>query len=168
MGGGSVIMGLGVHVFDLVRYVMGQEITEAVAMTDGQTDSQPLEHIASMSLRLVDGTIANVSCGRMLPDTLNNFTVYGTDGRFTGTATVWEARMGAVEVVSETVNQTESFEYDYLANFVAELSDFHAALKEDREPTATGTDGLRSTEINSAVIESAKTGRTVKIQHRTV
>ncbi len=168
MGGGSVIMGLGVHVFDLVRYVMGQEITEALAMTDGQTDSQPLEHIASMSLRLVDGTIANVSCGRMLPDTLNNFTVYGTDGRFTGTATVWEARMGAVEVVSETVNQTESFEYDYLANFVAELSDFHAALNEDREPTATGTDGLRSTEINSAVIESAKTGRTIKIEHRTV
>ncbi len=166
MGGGSVIMGLGVHVFDLVRYVMGQEITEAVAMTDGQTDAQPLEHIASMSLRLEDGTIANVSCGRMLPDTLNNFTVYGTDGRFTGTATVWEARMGAVEVVSETVNQTETFKYDYLANFVDELSDFHSALKEDREPAATGKDGLRSTEINSAVIDSAKTGRTVKIEHR--
>jgi 1,5-anhydro-D-fructose reductase (1,5-anhydro-D-mannitol-forming) len=137
-------------------------------MTDGQTDAQPLEHIASMSLRLEDGTIANVSCGRMLPDTLNNFTVYGTDGRFTGTATVWEARMGAIEVVSETVNQTESYEYDYLANFVAELSDFHAALKEDREPAATGTDGLRSTEVNSAVIESAMTGRMVKIEHRAV
>ena len=93
MGGGSVIMGLGVHVFDLMRFVTGQEITEVVAMTDGQTDAQPLEHIASMALRLEDGTIANVSCGRMLPDTLNNFTVYGTDGRFTGTATVWEARM---------------------------------------------------------------------------
>ena len=168
MGGGSVIMGLGVHVFDLVRYVMGQEITETMAMTDGQTDAQPLEHIASISLRLEDGTIANVSCGRMLPDTLNDFTVYGTDGRFTGTATVWEARMGAAEVVSETVNETENYEYDYLANFVAELSDFHATLKEDREPAATGTDGLRSTEINSAVIESAKTGRTVKIEHRAV
>jgi len=168
MGGGSVIMGLGVHVFDLVRFVMEQEITEVSAMTDGQTDAQPLEHIASMALRLEDGTIANVSCGRMLPDTLNNFTVYGTDGRFTGTATVWEARMGSAEVVSETVNQTEEWEYDYLANFVAELSDFHSALKEDREPAATGTDGLRSTEVNSAVIESAKTGRAVKIEHRTV
>ncbi|MEE8465330.1 MAG: Gfo/Idh/MocA family oxidoreductase, partial [Dehalococcoidia bacterium] len=165
MGGGSVIMGLGVHVFDLVRFVMGQEINEVTAMTDGQTDSQPLEHIASMSLRLDDGTIANISCGRMLPDTLNNFTVYGTDGRFTGTATVWEARMGSVEVVSETVNQTESYEYDYLANFVAELSDFHAALKEDREPAATGIDGLRSTEVNSAVIQAAKTGRVVRIEH---
>ncbi len=113
-----------------------------------------------------DGTIANISCGRMLPDTLNNFTVYGTDGRFTGTATVWEARMGEVEVVSETVNRKESWEYDYLANFVAELSDFHAALKEDREPAATGIDGLRSTEINSAVIESAQTSRTVKIEHQ--
>ena len=168
MGGGSVIMGLGVHVFDLVRFVMEQEITEVNAMTDGQTDAQPLEHIASMALRLEDGTIANVSCGRMLPDTLNNFTVYGTDGRFTGTATVWEARMGSAEVVSETVNQTEEWEYDYLANFVAELSDFHSALKEDREPAATGTDGLRSTEVNSAVIESAKTGRAVKIEHLTV
>ena len=76
--------------------------------------------------------------------------------------------MGAVEVVSETVNQTESYEYDYLANFVAELTDFHAALKEDREPAATGEDGLRSTEINSSVIQSAKTGRIVKIEHRAV
>lgn len=168
MGGGSVIMGLGVHVFDLVRFVMQQEITEVSAMTDGQTAAQPLEHIASMSLRLEDGTIANVSCGRMLPDTLNDFTVYGTDGRFTGRATVWEARMGDVEVVSETVNQTESWESDYLANFVAELSDFHAALKEDREPAATGVDGLRSTEINSAVIQSAQTGQTVKIERQPV
>ena len=168
MGGGSVIMGLGVHVFDLVRFVMQQEITEVSAMTDGQTEAQPLEHIASMSLRLEDGTIANISCGRMLPDTLNDFTVYGTDGRFTGRATVWEARMGDVEVVSETVNRTESWEYDYLANFVAELGDFHSALKEDREPAATGIDGLRSTEINSAVIQSAQTGRAVKIEHRTV
>jgi len=168
MGGGSVIMGLGVHVFDLVRFVMQLEITEVSAMTDGQTDAQPLEHIASMSLRLEDGTIANVSCGRMLPDTLNDFTVYGTDGRFTGRATVWEARMGEVEVVSETINQTESWEYDYLANFVAELSDFHAALKEDREPAATGVDGLRSTEINSAIIESARTGRAVMIEHQLV
>jgi len=168
MGGGSVIMGLGVHVFDLIRFVMGQEITEAVAMTDGQTASQPLEHIASMSLRLEDGTIANVSCGRMLPDTLNDFTVYGTDGRITGRATVWEARMGEVEVVSETVNQSESWEYDFLANFIAELEDYHSALKEDREPAATGVDGLRSTEVNSAVIESAKTGRAIEIEHRQV
>ena len=166
MGGGSVIMGLGVHVFDLVRFVMAQEITEVTAMTDGQTTAQPLEHIASIALRLEDGTIANVSCGRMLPDTLNNFTIYGTDGRFTGTATVWEARMGSAEVVSETVNQTEEWEFDYLANFVAELSDFHSALQQSREPTATGTDGLRSTEINSAVIESAKTGQITKIEHR--
>jgi len=167
MGGGSVIMGLGVHVFDLARFVMGQEVTEVIAMTDGQTDAQPLEHIASMALRLEDGTIANISCGRMLPDTLNNFTVYGTDGRFTGTATVWEARMGDAEVVSETVNRKESWEYDYLANFVDELADFHNAIKEDREPAATGIDGLRSTEINSAVIESARTGRAVKIERQT-
>ncbi len=168
MGGGSVIMGLGVHVFDLVRFIMQQEVIEAVAMTDGQTDAQPLEHIASTALRLEDGAIANISCGRMLPDTLNDFTVYGTDGRFTGRATLWEARTGEVEVVSETVNRTESWQYDYLANFVAELDDFHSAIREDREPKGTGVDGLRSTEINAAVIQSARTGRAVKIDQRQV
>ena len=88
MGGGSVIMGLGVHVFDLVRFVMDQEILEVTAMTDGQTDGQPLEHIASMSLRLDDGTIANVSCGRMLPEQLHHlrhrWPVYGHRHRLGG------------------------------------------------------------------------------------
>lgn len=164
MGGGSVIAGLGVHVIDLMRFVLQQEVTEVVAMTDGQTKEQPLEHIASFSLRMQNGIIANISCGRMLPDTLNDFTIYGTDGRITGRATVWEARMGSAEVVSESINHAEEWDYDYLANFVAELEDFHRSVKDDMEPRATGLDGLRAAQVTSAVIESARTGRAVKIE----
>ena len=163
IGEASVLVGLGVHVFDLVRFLLREEVVEVVAMTDGQTDRQPLEHIATIALRMSSGTVAQVMCGRMLPDTQNDLALYGSDGRIATKETIWEARLGRAEVVSVTVNQSESYEYDYLANFVAELEDFHDALKQDRAPAATGEDGLRAARITAAAIESAKTGRAVKI-----
>jgi len=164
MGNASVIVGLGVHVIDLFRFMLGEEVTEVTAMTDGQTSEQPLEHIATMSLRMESGIIATVSCGRMLPDTLNDFAVYGTSGRISGRATVWEARMGKLQVISQNLNQTEVYPYDYLANFISELEDFQKAVEEDREPTASGMDGLRVVQVTCAVIESARTGRTIKLE----
>ena len=163
MGGASVLVGLGVHVFDLFRFLLQEEITEVIALTDGQTGQQPLEHIAAISLRLTGGTIATVMCGRMLPDTQNDFAIYGSDGRIAGKETVWEGRLGRAEVVSASINRTETYEYDYLANFVDELEDFAQAVDEDREPRATGLDGLKSALVTAAAIESAHSGRVVKV-----
>ncbi len=163
IGEASVLVGLGVHVFDLMRFLLREEVVEVVAMSDGQTDHQPLEHIASIALRMTNGIIAQVMCGRMLPDTQNNLALYGSDGRIATKETIWEARLGRAEVVSATVNQSESYEYDYLANFVAELEDFHDALEHDRSPSATGDDGLKAARVTAAAIESAKTGKAVKI-----
>ena len=166
IGDASVLVGLGVHVFDLMRFLLGEEVVEALAMTDGQTERQPLEHIATIALRMTSGTIAQVMCGRMLPDTQNDLALYGTDGRIATRETIWEARLGRMEVVSASTDKKQEYEYDYLANFVAELNDFREALEHDRDPSATGEDGLRATEITAAAIESAKTGRLVKVQSR--
>lgn len=117
----------------------------------------------ALSLRFDGGATATTCCGRLLPDSRNDFTVYGSHGRITGVATLWEARQGRLEVVSETVNEVAVYLYDYLANFVAELVDFHRAIEEDREPVATGIDGLRMVQVALAMIQSAKEGRTVKI-----
>lgn len=166
IGDASVLVGLGVHVFDLFRFLLREEVVEVVAMTDGQTAHQPLEHIATIALRMSSGVIAQVMCGRMLPDTQNDLALYGSDGRFATKETIWEARLGRAEVVSATVNDCETYEYDYLANFVAELNDFRLALESDRDPSATGEDGLRATQITAAAIESAKTGKVVRVQGR--
>ena len=164
IGDASVMMGLGVHVVDLLRFMLGQEVTQVIAMTDGQTAQQPLENLATMSLRFGGAVIATICCGRMLPDTQNDFTVYGSDGRITGEATLWEARQGRVEVVSETVNRTEVYPYHFLANFISELEDFRRAVEEDLEPTATGLDGLQATQVTSAMVESASTGRAIMLE----
>lgn len=163
IGHASVLVGLGVHLFDLIRFLFRQEVTEVTALTDGQTDRQPLEHIAAVALRLTDGAIAQTLCGRMLPDTQNDLALYGSDGRIATQETIWEARLGQTEIVSAAASQSQSYEYDYLANFVAELDDFHDALKTGRPPAATGADGLQAARITAAAIESARTGRAVKI-----
>ena len=164
IGDASVLVGLGVHVFDLMRFLLREEVVEVVAMTDGQTDRQPLEHIATIALRMTGGAIAQVMCGRMLPDTQNDLALYGSDGRIATKETIWEARLGRMEVVSPSANESASYEYDYLANFVAELNDFREALEHDREPSATGEDGLHAAQITDAAIESAKTGRKVRVE----
>ena len=164
MGGASVMMGLGVHVIDFMRFILGREVIEVTAMTDGQTEAQPLENLATLCMRLEGEVIATACCGRMLPDTRNDFAVYGTDGRVTGETTLWEAQLGRVQVASETVNWTEVYPYNYLANFIAELEDFQEAIEEDREAVGTGIDGLRATQVTSAAIQSAKTGRAVKLE----
>ena len=163
IGNASVLVGLGVHVFDLMRFLFQEEVVEVVAMSDGQTAAQPLEHIATVTLRMASGILAQVMCGRMLPDTQNDLALYGSDGRIATKETIWEARLGRAEVVSASTNGSQSYEYDYLANFVAELEDFHEALEQGRGPSAIGNDGLQAARITAAAIESAKTGRAVKI-----
>jgi len=165
IGGASTMMGTGVHVVDLFRFLLGQEIVEVTALADGQTPSQPLEQLLTLSMRLASGPLATVCCGRRLPDSQNDLVIYGSDGRLAGRGTLWEAREGALEIKSETVNTSADYPHDLLANYVDEIEDFDRAVSERREPAATGLDGLRTVEVTLAMIASAREGRTVKIEH---
>jgi 1,5-anhydro-D-fructose reductase (1,5-anhydro-D-mannitol-forming) len=168
IGGASAMMGTGVHVVDLLRFLLGQEVTEVAAISDGQSQHQPLEQLLAMSLRFEGGVIATVCCGRCLPDSRNDVTIYGSHGRIRGIDTLREGRQGELEVVSETVNTTTEFPPDLLANYIAELEDFQRAITEDQDPAATGLDGLRVVQVTLAMIASARQGRSVKIEPLTV
>ncbi len=164
IGGASTMMGTGVHVMDLLRFVLEQEIVEVAALTDGQTAARPLEQIAALALRFSGGALGTLLCGRLLPDTRNDLAIYGINGRFTTRETIWEARKGEIEVVSDTVNRVDTYPEEYLGNFIAQMEDFQQAVAADREPAATGLDGLRVVETTLAAIESARTGRAVRIE----
>ena len=164
IGGASPMMGMGVHLVDLMRFLLGQEVTDVAAITDGQTEQQALEHLVTMSLRFDGGTIGTLCTGWLLPDSRNDITIYGTDGRFTGRSTLNAARQGEVEIVSETVNHTEAFTSNLMPNFVGMLEDFQEAVEKDREPAATGEDGAHVVQVTLAMIESARTGRRIKLE----
>ena len=83
-----------------------------------------------MTLRFTRGTLATVSCGRRLPDSLNDVAIYGSHGRIVGYETLWEARQGTLDVVSETVHTSSTVSPDLLASYVDQLENFQAALAE--------------------------------------
>jgi predicted dehydrogenase len=72
------------------------------------------------------------------------------------------------DVVSETVCKTETYPTQPLANFIDELDDFHRAIREDREPAATGLDGLRVVQVTLAMIASARDKQTIRLEPLTV
>jgi predicted dehydrogenase len=164
IGGAYSIMGMGVHAMDLLQFLMGQPITEVAAITDGQTLQKSLEEIAVLALRFANGAVGTICCGRRVPDTRNDAVIYGTGGRILLKDTVWETMRGKLEVVSDAVNTEDSYEGDLLSLYRLQIKAFQRAIERDEEFDASGMDGLRVVQAASAAIESASTGRAVKIE----
>ena len=165
VGGAFAMMANGVHLVDLLRFLIAENVVEVSAMTDGQTESQPLEQLAQLSLRFSGGAIANVVCGRRIPDSRNDFTVYGVNGRLGGTNTtsIIPNAPSQLQLVSDSGDFTEEQGLGPLSNYVAEVEDFRQAIVQDREPLASGIDGLRVVEVTRAMVESAWNQRSVRI-----
>lgn len=163
-GGAYSIMGMGVHAVDLLQFLMGQPITEVAAITDGQTIQKPLEQIAAIALRFGNGAVGTICCGRRVPDTRNDAVIYGTRGRVLLKDTLWEPLRGKLEVVSDAVNAEDSYEGDLLSLYRLQINAFQRAIERDEDFDASGMDGLRAVQVASAIIESASTGRAIKIE----
>src|SRR5262245_54538985 len=104
IGGASTMMGTGVHSVDLLRFVLGVEEGEITVGADGQTATRPLEQLACLTLRFGNGTLGQVVASRLLPDSRNDFRVYGITGLIAGHHSMWEARTGRFEITSDTAN----------------------------------------------------------------
>ena len=163
IGGASILMGTGVHALGLLYFLLRQPISEVSAITDGQTSSAPLENRAAVAVRFADGTVGTVCCGRYMPDTENDATIYGSGGRISLRGTLWEALTGAMDVASETVELSEQYDYNQLTLYQLQTETFNSAIQSGTEFHASGEDGLHIVSVTSAIIEAASTGRSVKV-----
>ena len=164
IGGASTMIGTGVHAIDSLHFILGQTVTEVAAVTDGQTSERPLESLVTMCLRFSGGAIGMMCCSSRLPDSKNDVTIYGSDGRIVLKDASRPALGGDLEVTSETVNTAVSYQPDPLALFTWQTEAFNRAIKRDEDPPASGVDGLRVVQVTVAMIESASTGRTVRLE----
>ena len=164
VGNSRSMIGTGVHCVDDLEFILGQTVVEVAAITDGQTAEVPLENMVSLSLRFSGGAIGTMCCGNRMPDAINDVTVYGSNGRVLLKNASGPALGGTLQVTSETVNSEVSYEPDPLALPKWQIEGFNKAVSQDEGPRASGLDGLRSVQITEAMIESAKTRRTVSVK----
>ena len=158
------MIGTGVHCVDDLEFILGQTVVEVAAISDGQTEEYPLEDLVSLSLRFSGGAIGTMVCGSRMPDSINDLTVYGSDGRVLLKNAARPTMGGSLEIKSETVNSEVTYEPDALALAKWQIEGFNRAIKLDEEPAASGVDGLRSVQITEAMIESVRTRRTIHVE----
>ena len=160
--GAGTFMANGVHAVDQLRYVVGSEVSEVSAMTDADSKANPLEHLATLLLKFKNGTIATLVSSRRLPYNRADLAVYGSQGRaiLTGGQATWKARL---EIVDQDDERSTDFKADQGNLYLDLVNDFNQAVSEGSDPKATGWDGLKTAQITLAMIESSKTGQTVRL-----
>jgi predicted dehydrogenase len=160
-----LIKDMGIHHFDLLRYVLGQEPVEVRASTWNPSWGWHAGDAAHTVEILFDGGCRVIhhacgcSVGRQSPWN-GDLRVEGPEGSLT-----WEedrifltrAKPGEPPAREEVIPGEVPPGQD------ACLAEFAAAVREGREPECSGRDNLQSLAIVFAAVRSAETGERVRI-----
>ncbi len=155
---------VGVHRLDLFRYILGREVEEVAAFISGNTSEQPFEDMVAAVLRFTGGAHGALHFSMNIPHGSSDLEVHGTRASLYGldTTSQWWGGGGG-EVLLKSATGTARFQYNNTDLYKDEIEDFTRSVIENREPMATGMDGLLNAEISIALFESGKTGKKIKI-----
>jgi 1,5-anhydro-D-fructose reductase (1,5-anhydro-D-mannitol-forming) len=153
---------IGVHAFDILRYLVGSEVERVSAFFD-----QPrgvMEEVNLSTLRFANGAFAQVSVHENTPYPHNDFVVYGSKGRILGRG-LTRSRAGGVMEVTTADGKARRTEFPAIDAHAAAVAAFSDALLEGRDPAPSGIDGLRSVQVTDAMARSAFEGVHVRLAY---
>ena len=151
---------IAVHMYDLLRFLLDQEVTEVSAMFDVGRE-HAMEVLPLVLLRFTGGTLAYANGNQSSFAPLNEIVVYGAKGRLGGEGLTRPETEGDLIVVTEAGERSTHYSNaDCYQRLVAAFAD---SVVNDRDPTPSGLDGLRSVQITDAIARSAREGRIVAV-----
>jgi 1,5-anhydro-D-fructose reductase (1,5-anhydro-D-mannitol-forming) len=167
MGGAAALMGMGVHVVDLLRFLIGREIVAVSAFAVDYRPELPLETFAQVLLEFEGGAQGHLAYGGRFPLSKNDLVVYGSKGRIVAEDVV-DVRTGGSLHLSvpdgPAGRRVTIHEPQLVDNYQREIEAFSAAVETDQTFAASGIDGLRSVEVQVAIIDSQRSGQRVPVE----
>lgn len=163
MAGLGSVNNIAVHAYDLLRYLLSSEVAEVTAMFDVGR-SRALERLAMTLFRFQNGTMAYVNGNQKTPNFQADIDIYGTKGRIVGDNLTRPFLEGALHVLTdkgETVTP-----YSNKDAYLRTVADFNDAVLHERDPGASGLDGLRNVQLTDAIARSAREGVLVELRYR--
>ncbi|MFC2036531.1 Gfo/Idh/MocA family protein [Chloroflexota bacterium] len=183
LAGGGELLDQGVHVVDLCRWFMGEfvgafgctgtyfwELGSTRPLEDDHSSGlgRQLEDNAFVLLRTVDGRIAHWHTSWTQWKNRFSFEVFGRDGYLlvnglggsygTEALTVGHRRPESGPPIEER------FEFNGPdLSWQVEWQEFVSAIRNGRQPLASGEDGVRTMRTVAAIYESARTGQLVDL-----
>jgi 1,5-anhydro-D-fructose reductase (1,5-anhydro-D-mannitol-forming) len=161
LAGLGVLNNLGVHAYDLLRYLLGAEVVEATAVVDVEPGLE-VDTLALALLRFDNGALAYVNANQSLPNPQQHLAVYGTEGTVLGRDVTRPNLTGSITVTGRdgTTERTVSS----AGAFLATIGNFADAVLHGRDPSPSGLDGLRNAELTAALARSARERRSVPLR----
>lgn len=95
-------MDMGVHLIDLLQYIMDSRIVQVAALNDTKTFGYDVEDQSSVLVKYANGAYGNINSNFNIPDEAAKWRIefYGTGGRLIGDETIGQAEVGSVELLS--------------------------------------------------------------------
>lgn len=161
--GGGVVLDITVHDADTLRFVLDADPVGVTAITHSSgMASGGLEDQAMCLWRFSSGVIAQSHEGFTTKFAGTGFEVHGEEGSLIATGVMTQKPVGTVILRTDKGEEELTFERDDL--YTRSLGFFHAAIRGEGQPSATGRDGVWSLAAAEAALQSAKTGKIVKIE----
>jgi len=157
LAGGGALMDVGIYALQGARYVSGEEPTEVFAF---ETKSDPVkfkevDESIVWTLRFPSGLIA--SCG----------TTYNANGlnRLHAAASNGWFELSSAYGYGGIKGRTSKAEMDFpqIDHFAAEMDDFADCILNNKTSRVPGEEGLRDVKIMTAIYESIRKGKPVKL-----
>ena len=160
MAGLGTTMNIGVHVYDVLRYILSSEVVEVSAIFD--TPRGVMEQSNLSTLRFANGVTAQLNVNEKVPQPNNDFVIYGAKGQITGKG-LTRGRLAGELQVKISGGETRRIEFPAIDSDAVTVAAFSQALLDGHAPRASGIDGLRSAQLTDAMAQSAWDGVHVRL-----
>jgi inositol 2-dehydrogenase len=164
---GGLILDMGVHDFDLARWLMGSEVVRVHAEGDCLVYPE-LKEVGDIDNAMINLKFANHAIGNI---DLSRNAVYGYDIRTEVLGSEGSLLIGRLQQTSTLVMTRQGVTHDTVPYFMerfgeayaAEIRDFVNCILEDRPPSVTGQDARQATAIGLAATLSLDEERPVLV-----
>ena len=158
LAGGGALMDVGIYALQGTRYVSGEEPTEVFAI-ETKTDKVKFKEVDESilwSMRFPSGLVANCA---------TTYLVNGMNRLFAAAENGW-FQLDPAYSYGGLKGRTSKAEMDFpqVDHFAAEMDDFANCIINNKPSRVPGEEGLRDVKIMTAIYDSIRSGRPVKLR----
>lgn len=155
--GGGVIIDIGAHTVDLMRFIIGSEVSKVSAFSSNRIHGYAVEDTGIVMLEFENGAFAVTDMSLACQKTDVVYEIYGTKGSLiVYNDGHWKIR---AYIGGKQIDEDSSFEDLYMA----QVDHFAMCVEGKESPIVTGNDGLVNIKVLNAAYESAKSGKHIDL-----
>jgi len=161
--GGGVILDIIVHDADTVRFHLGEDPTDVIAIADATGLGEGVEDSVMTAWTMPSGVMVQVHASFTHKFSETGIEFYGTKGSIRGRGIMTQLPVGTIELIDDEGPKLIKFEDHDL--YIRAVRLFEKSVSEGSSPAADGVDGIKSLAVALAVHEAAKSGSKVAVNY---